>query len=123
MIYGGDGADIIYGGADNDWLYGEAGNDTLYGGDGDDYLTGGSGDDMLWGGAGADTFIFGRNEGNDVIGGFNAKDGDRIDIGNQTYAVSENDKGFAVLELSGGGTITLNGIDVDDISSDWFLAA
>lgn len=122
-LYGGNGADTLYGGADNDRLLGDDGNDTLFGGEGDDDLSGGAGNDVLWGGAGSDTFIFGKNEGSDIIGSFNAKDGDRIDLGSQTYTVSENDQGFAVLELSGGGTITLNGIDIGDVSADWFLAA
>jgi Ca2+-binding RTX toxin-like protein len=123
MLYGGNGADTLYGGADNDRLMGDAGNDTLFGGEGDDDLSGGAGNDVMWGGAGSDTFIFGKNEGSDIIGSFNAKDGDRIDLGSQTYTVSENDQGFAVLELSGGGTIILNGIDTGNVSADWFLAA
>ncbi len=122
-LYGGDGEDVLFGGSDNDRLYGEAGKDTLYGGAGDDYLNGGLGNDILSGGAGADTFVFSGNEGDDVIREFNVKDGDHIDLGGQTYTISENTEGFAVLELSGGGSITLNGVDISDVSDGWFLAA
>lgn len=122
-LYGGDDDDTLFGGGDDDRLFGDYGKDTLYGGAGDDDLNGGLGDDLLSGGAGADTFIFGRNEGDDVIRNFNAKDGDRIDVLGQTYTVTENNEGFAVIDLPGGGSITLNSINVADVENNWFFAA
>ena len=123
QVYGGAGNDIAYGGDGNDQIFGNMGQDALFGGAGRDTLNGGLGDDELSGGAGADTFVFGKDEGNDVIRDFKAEQDDHIDLGDQTYTVSENEDGFAVLELSGGGTITLNGIAVDDVNTDWFLMA
>jgi Ca2+-binding RTX toxin-like protein len=123
QLHGGAGRDVLYGGEGNDLLLGDGGDDALYGGNGHDRLNGGVGNDLLSGGAGADTFIFKNNEGDDVIRDFNAAQGDRIDLGGQTYTAFENDEGLAVLELSGGGSVTLNGIAVGDIAADWFLAA
>lgn len=122
-LRGGAGHDILFGGLGSDSLFGDKGNDELYGGAGRDQLNGGLGNDLLAGGAGADTFIFLKGEGNDVIRDFNAAQGDRISLGGQTYTVTSNDDGFALLHLSGGGTIVLNGIAADDILSGWFLAA
>ncbi len=51
----------------NDVIDGDSGNDTLYGNSGNDTLLGGRGDDNLYGGTGNDTYIFYRDDGNDVI--------------------------------------------------------
>ena len=97
------------------------GNDRLFGGAGRDSLSGGVGNDILSGGSGSDIFIFGRNGGRDTIRDFDATAGDKIDLEGQTYTVSVNSEGFAVLALSGGGLITLNDIAVVDVKGDWFL--
>jgi Ca2+-binding RTX toxin-like protein len=71
-IAGLDGNDILFGDSGDDRLNGEAGNDILNGGFGADELTGGSG---------ADTFVYGSAaEGHDLIIGFNADEGDRLDF-------------------------------------------
>lgn len=120
VLYGGAGHDKLSGGIGDDEIFGNKGNDTLLGGFGKDTLTGGQGDDKLAGGSGADTFIFGRNEGDDVIRDFETGR-DIITLGGQTYTVVEGADGDAVLELSGGGSITLLGISIGDVSSDWLL--
>lgn len=119
-LYGGSGRDKLSGGAGNDEIFGNKGDDILLGSTGKDVLIGGYGDDRLAGGFGADTFIFGKNEGDDVIRDFEASR-DAIDLGGQTYTVIEDGDGDAVLELSGGGSITLNGVALKELSSDWFL--
>ncbi len=48
---------------------------------------------------------------------------DIIDFGVQTYTLTENTAGFAVLELSGGGSVLRDGIAFGDVSADWLLAA
>jgi len=121
-LYGGAGHDKLLGGDGNDALFGNKGNDSLLGGLGKDTLDGGQGNDKLSGGFGIDMFIFGKNEGDDVIRDFEAGR-DLIDLGGQTYTVVEGTDGDAVLELSGGGSVTLLGISIGDINSDWFLAA
>ena len=79
-ITGSTGADTIYGQAGNDTLDGGNGNDVIYGGDGNDNLGGGTGINIMDGGAGNDvldpgyytdgtnTFLFGKGDGQDVIG-------------------------------------------------------
>ena len=98
-LAGTTGADALTGGAGADFLTGRAGNDTLVGGDGNDTLAGGGGADLLQGGAGADRLIGGRGadtlvggadadrfvyqattDGADRITGFNAAEGDRLDL-------------------------------------------
>lgn len=121
-LYGGAGHDSLMGGDGNDELFGNMGSDTLSGGAGKDVLNGGLGDDVLFGGFGIDTFIFDNAEGNDVIRDFEAGR-DLINLGGQTYTVSESANGDAILELSGGGSVTLFGIAIGDVNSDWILAA
>lgn len=119
-LYGGAGHDKLSGGLGNDELFGNRGNDSLSGGAGRDVLDGGLGNDELSGGLGIDTFVFGKKEGDDVIRGFEA-DHDLIKLNGQTYTAVENADGDTVLELSGGGSVTLLGIALEDVKSDWFL--
>ncbi|MDC7267162.1 MULTISPECIES: calcium-binding protein [unclassified Shinella] len=119
-LHGGAGNDALSGGAGNDQLFGNMGADTLTGGAGKDILNGGLGNDVLSGGVGIDTFLFGKNDGDDIISDFEVGR-DAIALSGQTYTVAENENGDAVLELSGGGSITLNGIVIGDVSADWFL--
>ncbi|WP_271271490.1 calcium-binding protein [Aliamphritea hakodatensis] len=48
-------------------ITGTAGNDTLNGSDGNDQLSGNAGNDTLDGGAGDDRYLFGKDDGQDVI--------------------------------------------------------
>lgn len=84
-LYGEDGDDSLRGGGNDDSLNGGGGNDTLIGGWGDDIalggagddrifghsgndtLEGGTGDDWLKGGSGVDRFVFGTNDGADLL--------------------------------------------------------
>ena len=59
-MYGGPGGG-------DDWLYGEAGNDILFGGQGNDKLDGGPGNNRLTGRTGADIYIFGTENGDNII--------------------------------------------------------
>lgn len=119
-LYGGAGHDKLSGGGGNDELFGNRGNDSLSGGSGKDVLDGGLGDDELSGGLGVDTFVFRKKEGDDIIRGFEAGR-DIIQLNGQTYTALENADGDTVLELSGGGSVTLLGIALEDVQSDWFL--
>jgi Ca2+-binding RTX toxin-like protein len=154
----------VYGG--HDTLAGFWGNDTLVGDFGrnqnqtycgNDRLLGGSGNDTLWGDnmvntasvtGGADVFVFGSNSGQDRImdfncgsGGFNAFEGDRVDltalnltgIGNTATQgaglLTSDSDGFAVLmlpNLSGypsyENMITFHNVALEQISlSDFIL--
>ncbi len=137
-LKGGAGNDELSGGGQNDKLYGEAGNDDLNGdagmdmlmggdgndnldgGDGNDTLNGGAGDDDLTGGAGDDTFVFAPGNGDDVIVTFAEAD-DKIDLSafgitaDELKAAISVRAGNTVINLGdyGGGTITLQGTDID----------
>jgi Ca2+-binding RTX toxin-like protein len=64
------GGDILDGGEGHDWIVGSRSADTIFGGAGRDMIFGGQGDDILSGGADADMFLFGPNDGFDVITDF-----------------------------------------------------
>jgi serralysin len=124
-LKGGSGDDKLLGGkgGGEDILDGGKGNDTLKGGGGNDKLVGGKGDDTLDGGSGADRFVFKRGDGSDTINNFNTGQ-DHIQIGR---GASEFDD--LTITRSGNGvevtfanvSITLDGLDVADVTSDLFL--
>ena len=147
-LSGDDNADRLEGGAGNDLLHGNHGKDTLLGGQGDDQLSdwagwsrldGGSGNDRLFAGAGGDTLIGGR--GNDTLRGdhgsdrfvFRVNDGadqildfetgtDQIEIvgGNFGALVFSQGPAGAIVDY-GTGTVTLQGIDMNDLTQDDFV--
>ena len=75
------------------------------------------------GGLGANRFLFGQNAGNDLIVGFNASGGDRIDLQDQGESVGTGADGAALITLSGGGTIDLVGIDASQVTASFFVGA
>ena len=101
MINAGDGADLVFGGLGDDGIVTGAGNDTLWGNEGNDSASGG---------AGADRYVFAAGSGNDLVNGFNVAEGDRLDLQGQSFTVGTAADGSVVLALSGGGTVTLNGV-------------
>ena len=134
-LMGGAGRDTLNGGGGADRLMGGDGNDTLNGGADADTLNGGAGDDDLTGDGGSDTFVFGLDNGDDVItevagitdaASFVTSQG-RIDL--RAFDIDPADlaglistrAGNTVINLSdyGGGTITIQ--DIDDL--DVFEAA
>ena len=62
------------------------------------------------GGVGADRFVFAQGGCNVRVEGFNYTEGDRLDLGGQTFTSSFAD-GNTILTLGDGGTITLIGTD------------
>jgi Hemolysin-type calcium-binding repeat (2 copies). len=103
-------------------LDGGDGNDTLYGGDGNDRLIGADGDDYLNGGSGADLFVFSWGNGQDIISDFNAAQGDRIVLATgQSYSVTANGSGNAVIDFGSAYTVTLLGVQPATVSSAWFI--
>ncbi|MEE7476292.1 hypothetical protein [Methylobacterium hispanicum] len=119
-LFGGEGEDRLFGNMASDVLYGGAGNDLLYGGQGDDVLSGGAGDDVLSGDLGADRYVFGAGEGRDLVLGFSADQGDRLDLQGQSYTVATAADGSALLQLSGGGSVELAGWNAQQISNTMF---
>src|SRR5688500_5747179 len=104
----------------NDTLYGNGGNDTLDGGQGDDWLEGELGDDWLTGGEGTDVFSFNAGDGADVITDFQLGS-DQIELNGDIfssdppYTIASDANGSAILNLSGGGSVTLAGTDREDL--------
>lgn len=123
-LVGGDGDDRFWGGTGNDVLWGGTGADTLRGGAGFDWLIGGAGDDNMRGNFNADTFVFADGHGNDIIWDFNAQnDLERIDLTlvsglnnfNALLAASRQDGAHVIVETSATSSITLHGVNLNDL--------
>ncbi len=124
-LNGGTGNDILVGGKGegSDTLRGGEGDDKLFGGGGDDELRGGKGNDTLDGGSGADTFFFSRGTGFDTINNF--------DLNADTIKIIKGANDFSDLTIAQSGSdveitfsnvsITLDGFDVADVTSDLFI--
>ncbi|UHC19945.1 S8 family serine peptidase (plasmid) [Methylobacterium currus] len=123
ILFGGRGNDTLIGAGGSDTLHGDQGDDLLIGSEGDDILDGGAGNDTLMGGGGADTYLFGAKSGDDVILGFCAEKGDRIQLlAGQTFTLDTGWTGDALLRLSGGGTVDLLGVPAFLLTPDAILA-
>ncbi len=130
-IRGGSGADQIRGGRGRDTLNGGNGNDTLIGGSHKDQIIGGRGNDELHGNQGADLFVFHDGFGRDTIADFDTgRSLERIDLRSVTEITSFDDlmanhtdsrNGNAVISDGDGNSITLEGVDLADLSAGDFL--
>ncbi|MFV0472791.1 MAG: calcium-binding protein [Pikeienuella sp.] len=121
-LVGNGGKDLLKGQAGNDHIKGGGGDDTLAGNGGADRLEGGRGDDLLKGGGGADVFVFGRNDGKDVIRGFQEIDSIEIRNGAHSFAqldISQTGKG-ALVEF-GQTSILLQGVNANRLDADDFI--
>ena len=132
LLFGDDGADIVYGNLGDDTLDGGAGNDLIRGGQGDDSLAGGAGNDWISGdrgndtmsgGPGADTFHSFGGAGIDRVLDFSAAEGDRVqlDLGT-TYTVTQVGAD-TVIDMVGGGQMTLVGVNMATLPSGWIFEA
>ncbi|MCV3764546.1 M10 family metallopeptidase C-terminal domain-containing protein [Rhizobium sp. TRM95796] len=121
--------DTLFGTDSDDFLQGFKGNDTIYAFGGNDTLDGGGGSDTLWGDFGADTFRFASKSGRDIIFDFTESDKDRIDlsrvseISNYRDLVKNHlkDEGDAVIRISNGNSITLDGVDAGGLDRGDFI--
>lgn len=135
MIIGDHNANMIHGQAGNDVLIGNDGNDSLQAGSGDDNLDGGNGSDTLRGGTGMDTITTGA--GNDILQ-YSAGDGadiitdymdgsDKFDLGSfgtnfASLVITDDGFGNAVIDMGGGDTMTLTGVNSAVLdASDFFF--
>ncbi|MCR8547416.1 tandem-95 repeat protein [Salipiger sp. P9] len=116
------GADSLEGGFGDDSLDGLAGNDTLDGGSGADTLTGGSGSDRLTGGAGPDLFILSPGSDDDVLTDFDFSE-DSLDLSAfDTTSLAawqtryDSATGNRIVTLAEGGTLTFEGIGVENFA-------
>ena len=120
IIYGNQGNDIINAGDGNNLIFGGLGDDFIVAGSGNDIIYGNEGNDTLMGGAGADRYVFNPGDGTDLVMGFSASEGDVLDLQGQTYFESQDAQGSAILTLSGGGTITLSGVAINQVNAGFF---
>lgn len=123
---GGAGDDTLIGGNGCDGLKGGDGADELTGGDGRDFLSGGSGNDTLWGGAGddnlggyeedgSDIYIWGADEGNDVITEVSGNGDNNIVVlqpasgidGRPAYEFTRSGDDLVVIATATGETLTI----------------
>ncbi len=135
FVLGNSGDDRLRGDGGDDHIDGHAGDDVLDGRGGNDALHGGAGDDTLTGGSGADTFVFTANFGDDTITDFDTSQ-DVIQIDSNIF--SDFDDLMANAEETGGGgwwwssgsdvvitagsdSITLEGVELDDLSANDFV--
>ena len=120
-VYGNLGNDIVYGNLGDDFVFGGQGEDRLFGGQGNDTINGNLGNDTVFGNLGADRFVFGQGAGADVVMDFSAAQGDRLDVQGQTHVTSTAADGWALITLSGGGTIEMVGLTPPQISDGFFV--
>lgn len=120
-VYGNLAADLMYGNMADDWMHGGQGADTLYGGQGADTLAGGTDDDVLFGNLGADVYVFGAGMGQDVVYGFAAGEGDRIQLAGGTfYTVTADAAGNAAIVVDTARLI-LSGVAAGSVEQSWFV--
>ena len=114
---GNSGNNILIGNSGSNLLNGAQGDDLLRGDAGADTLAGGAGNDTLYGGVGVDDFRYNTsNTGFDIINDFEAGI-DNIDLGGSVTIVSQSDvAGNGEFILSNGGTITIIGVSVTDVT-------
>ena len=123
LVYGNLGNDTCDGGAGNDVVRGGQDNDLVRGGAGDDFLSGDRGSDTLTGGTGADIFNTFAETGFDLVTDFSAAQGDRVSLAPGTvYTVSQI--GFdTVINMVGGGQMTLAGVSMSTLTPGWIFGA
>ncbi|HEY9218735.1 MAG TPA: right-handed parallel beta-helix repeat-containing protein [Phenylobacterium sp.] len=131
LLSGGQGDDYVVANLGVDSLYGDLGNDTLlggqaedrlFGGDGNDFLSGDRDADIISGGLGADTFYTLAASGADRVTDFSRAEGDRVmvEVG-QTWNVAQVGANV-VVTLSGGATLTLEGVNQASLTGQWIFA-
>jgi hypothetical protein len=124
-LAGSDGRDLLIGLDGKDRLDGGDGEDELVGGRGRDTLIGGVGNDILEGGAGRDLFVIGTGNGDDLIKDFSPRD--VVDLGGAADATRFRDLDLraadngVLLTLADGGTVTFEGLSLEDLDRDNFL--
>lgn len=136
LVIGGAASDLVQGSGGNDTLFGGFGgsgngNDTLIGGSGNDYLSGDNQDDTLTGNSGDDRFFFKIGDDNDVITDFVAGGtddeiqldnfGSNFDTFSEVLGAATQFGGDTVIDFGNGDTITLQGVDRDDLTAADFI--
>jgi Ca2+-binding RTX toxin-like protein len=119
IINGNLGDDTLVGGSGGDTLRGGQGDDAIRGGSGADWISGDLGHNTLTGGQGADTFH--ASAGVDLVGDFNAAQGDHVLIDHGVQYTTSQNGADVLISLSNGGAMTLKNVTLSALPSDWLL--
>ena len=97
-------------------------------------MSGGLGADLLYGGGGADLFVIVQASGNDTIADFDGAGSDRVAVAalntngslidtfvELSAAAKDTGDGNLEIALGTGNVLTLLGVKVADLQSDWFV--
>jgi Ca2+-binding RTX toxin-like protein len=123
VVYGNLGNDTQFGGSGIDWVRGGQGDDTLDAGAGDDWIAGDKGADTIVGGMGADLFHTHGDAGIDRVLDFNRAEGDRVNLlPGTTYTVAQVGAD-TVINMTGGGQMTLVGVQMSSLTTGWIFGA
>ena len=121
ILNGNIGADTVTGGSVGDTLRGGQGDDLITGGAGADWISGDRGRDTITGGGGADLFHQFPGGGVSFVADFNLAEGDRVLLsGGSHYTTAQSGADVAV-NLSGGGQLILQNIQLSSLSGNWIL--
>ena len=129
-IQGGSGINILFAGSGSDILVGGPGQDYLFGGIGSDTFEAGAGTNFMQAGSGADLLVLNPTDvASDLIAGFKLGV-DHLEVygappgsgASQAYlaGATSDASGDAVLHLSAGHNVTLQGITVAQLGSFLF---
>lgn len=121
LVYGNLGNDTCEGGDGNDIVRGGQDNDLVLGGAGADYLSGDRGSDTMTGGAGADIFHSFGETGADRVTDFSRLQGDRVMLDPGTTYTTAQVGADVVITMSGGGQMTLVGVQMSALTGDWIF--
>jgi Ca2+-binding RTX toxin-like protein len=123
LVYGNLGADTCEGGGGNDIVRGGQDNDIVSGGAGDDFVSGDKGSDTVTGGAGADIFHTFGDAGVDRVTDFSLSQGDRVQLDPGTVYTVSQVGADTVINMSGGGQMTLLGVQMSTLTPGWIFGA
>jgi Ca2+-binding RTX toxin-like protein len=123
LVYGNIGADTCEGGDGNDVVRGGQDNDLINGGGGADYVSGDKGSDTVTGGAGADIFHTFGDAGVDRVTDFSLAEGDRVQVDPGTQYTVSQVGADTVISMTGGGQMTLVGVQMSSLTAGWIFGA
>ena len=123
LVYGNLGNDTCDGGAGNDTVRGGQDNDVVIGGAGDDYVSGDKGSDTMTGGIGADIFHSFGDAGIDRVTDFSLAQGDRVQLDPGTVFTVSQVGADTIINMTGGGQMTLVGIQLSSLTGNWIFGA
>ena len=113
-------------------LIGSGFGDSLIGDANGNTLSGAAGNDFMMGAGGADGFVFNSGDGRDVITDFSLADGDKLFLqsdlngsgitsGAQALTHTFDAGGNAIIDLGGGNSVALLGVNTANLTAGDFI--